>query len=189
MPWEGTTWWQYSQPACLASAFASNANSKQAAGVCPGWTNSLYRQQTFIRIVNTCRGYYMQRLLHVNSVWRKLGPPPCPLAHTLAAPAAKKLSKGHWSLGPVTSALLLRSALVNWSERHVHLRLQLQNSLWHRIANWCKQAFDGSCVHIRIWLTETAVITLTETAVTAVNPQEGHSSKNFIRGCRHPASR
>jgi len=47
--------------------------------------------------------------------------------------------------------------------------LQLQNSLWHSIANWCKQAVDGSCVHIHIWLTETAL--------TAVNPQEGHRSE------------
>lgn len=32
------------------------SSSKQAAGVCPGWINSLCRQQTFIHIVNTCRG-------------------------------------------------------------------------------------------------------------------------------------
>lgn len=75
---------------------------------------------------------YLQRLSHVNSVCRNAGPSPCPLAHTLAAPA-------------------------DWSERHVHFRLQLQDSLWHSVVKWCKQAVDGSFVHIHIWLTETAV--------------------------------
>ncbi len=110
-PWEGQTRCR-NRPAGLPSIyFASNArkekttpfgvnlmrrhvldraaqdqqrNSKQAAGVWPGWTSSLCRQQTFVCSLNTCRGSH-----------RLIWPSPCPVVHTLAAPAASKLSKGY----------------------------------------------------------------------------------------------